>query len=584
MENHDYYLEDAMRILAETYHKILKINLTTDTHINIKVYQSEQDDSHGYAPKISDWLRNFAVSGQVYEKDMDSYLQFTDLHTIGAHFEHSDDCLRLRYRRYTNGSFRWVMMELLKASDYTPDNQTLMLYIQDIHDTYIHEFEAQKELEYLSRFDTLTGLKNLYSYRSMCDMVATEPAPRPIGVMFSDLNGLKIINDTMGHDKGNEFICSYASMLCSHFSRYDTFRISGDEFLVISIDDDETAFRKQAEAFRHLLEVDGLPRAAVGFSWKKGNRIEAVTAEAETRMYSDKQSFYQQHPEYRHSAVEQSYHDEMASLISVLTDSYEVLLLADLNRDTYHIIKQNSTSIKAGEPVSGIYSRRNDNFCNEYISDDFRELRRRVGSIANLWEQLRTENHIICDYRLKNGEWRESAFWKTGSDIDGWPAKIIYYSQGIDHSMTERLSRRRTAERNLDLMAGLNEVYRSISLIDLDREWLYLQKNNTLPDCVSELMIDIPYREMIRQFAEKFLDRADAEAFIRDADLGLIRKELQRKGNYRVLCRIRPKMQPVVGAKYEKFSYCLSGSRNEHFIVMATRDITDVVEWGRKFV
>ncbi|MCC8050318.1 MAG: GGDEF domain-containing protein [Clostridiales bacterium] len=584
MENNDYYMEDAMRILAETYHKILKINLTADTHINIKVYQSEQNDSHGYASKISDWLRNFAVSGQVYEKDVDSYLHFTDIHTIGAHFEHSDECLRLRYRRQTNGTFRWVMMELLKASDYTPENQTLMLYIQDIHDTYIREFEAQKELEYLSRFDTLTGLKNLYSYRSMCDMVASESSPRPIGVMFSDLNGLKIINDTMGHDKGNEFICSYAAMLCDHFPNYDAFRISGDEFLIVSIDDHEASFREHAEMFRRLLEVDGLPRAAVGFSWKMGNRIEAVTAEAETLMYSDKQSFYEVHPEYKHSVVEQSYHDEMASLISVLTDSYEVLLLADLDKDTYHIIKQNSTSINAGEPVNGIYSRRNDNFCNDYISDDFRELRRNVGSIANLKEQMRTENHIICDYRLKDGQWRESAFWKTGADVDGRPTKIIYYSQKIDHSMTERLTRRRRAEKNLELMAGLNEVYRSISLINLDNEQLYLQKNNTLPDRVSELMDDVPYETMIRQFAQNFLEPADAEAFIREADLLLVRKELQYKKSYRVLCRIKPEMQSEVGARYEKFSYCFSGGKNNHSIVMATRDITDVVEWGRNIL
>lgn len=54
MENMAFYLEDAMRILAETYHKILKINLSTDTHIDIKVYQSEQNENHGYAQKISD--------------------------------------------------------------------------------------------------------------------------------------------------------------------------------------------------------------------------------------------------------------------------------------------------------------------------------------------------------------------------------------------------------------------------------------------------------------------------------------------------------------------------------------------------
>ncbi|MCC8101877.1 MAG: GGDEF domain-containing protein [Clostridiales bacterium] len=367
-----FYLEDAMRILAETYHKILKINLSTDTHIDIKVYQSEQNENYGYSQKISEWLREFAISGQVYEKDLDAYLRFTNGEAIKAHFKHSDECLRMRYRRWTNGSFRWVSMELLKASDYTEENQTLMLYIQDIHDTYIREFEEQKEMEYLCRIDTLTGLKNLYSYRSMCDMVSREASPRPIGVLFADLNGLKVVNDTLGHDKGNELICGFSSMLVGQFSRYEPFRISGDEFLVVSIDDGEDEFLKNVGAFMELLNQDGFPRAAVGFCWQSGNDIARVTSTAETRMYEDKQRFYEMHPEYKHSVVEQTYHDEMSSLVGILTDSYEVLLIADLDADSYHIVKQNETSINAGEPVSGVYSRRNDNFCDEAVSEDFR--------------------------------------------------------------------------------------------------------------------------------------------------------------------------------------------------------------------
>jgi len=581
MEDMAFYLEDAMQILAKTYHKILKINLSTDTHIDIKVYESEQNDSYGYSKKISDWLKNFAVSGQIYEKDVEQYLQFTDVEVIRAHFEHSDECLRLRYRRRTLGSFRWVMMELLKASDYFSDNQTVMLYIQDIHDTYIREFETQRELEYLSRFDTLTGLKNLYSYRSMCDMVSSGRSARPIGILFADLNGLKVINDTMGHDKGNEFIRSFSAMLCAAFDTYESFRISGDEFLVVSVDDDEGTFLENAENFKRLINNDGFPRAAIGIAWKCGKSIASVCEEAETRMYEDKQYFYENHPELKHSIVEHAYHDEMSSLISVLTDSYEVLLIADLNKDTYHIIKQNSTSIKAGEPMNGVYSRRNDNFCEDSVSTDFRELRRQVGSIANLKKQLCTETHIICDYRLKNGQWRESSFWKLGVDAEGEPTKLIYYSQGIDQSTAERLSHRFEAEETQEIMANLTEVYRSISVIDLNTEQTRLHKNAALPDLVSAILEEAPYDEMIRQFAGKFLMEADAPVFIEETRLPRACKELKDKMTYMVFCRIRPDMHTSVGAKYEKFSFCYSG-KGDQTIILATRDITRAVEWGQE--
>ncbi|MCC8160372.1 MAG: GGDEF domain-containing protein [Oscillospiraceae bacterium] len=485
MNSKNFYLEDAMRILTETYHKILKINLSADTHIDIKVYKEEQNSRCGYSEKISQWLRNFALSGQIFEKDVEQYLRFTDIENIKKHFEHSDDCLRLRYRRRTNEKFRWVMMELLKASDYTADNQTVMLYIQDIHDTYISEMELQKELEYLCKTDTMTGLKNMYSYRMLCDTVLAETSPRPIGVLFADLNGLKVVNDTMGHDKGNEYICRFSNMLSESFGKYENFRISGDEFITVSIGDSEEDFRANAENFKLLINKNEPPIASVGFYWDLSNSINAVSAESEMRMYENKQEFYERYPEYKHSAVEQSYHDEMSSLIQVLTDSYEVLLIADLDKDTYHIIKQNTSSIKAGEPSVGIYSERNDNFCADYISEDFRELRRKVGSISNLKVQLKNEIHIICDYRLKNGQWRESSFWKIDSKANGEPTKIIYYSQGIDRSMTERISHRRKAEKDFEIMARLNEVYRSISVINLETERLHLYQNITLPDSIA---------------------------------------------------------------------------------------------------
>ncbi|MCC8065552.1 MAG: hypothetical protein LIO94_00385 [Clostridiales bacterium] len=43
-------LEDSMRILARTYHKILKINLTTNEHLDIKTYEEEVNLQKGYAP------------------------------------------------------------------------------------------------------------------------------------------------------------------------------------------------------------------------------------------------------------------------------------------------------------------------------------------------------------------------------------------------------------------------------------------------------------------------------------------------------------------------------------------------------
>ncbi|MCL5985717.1 MAG: diguanylate cyclase [Actinobacteria bacterium] len=91
----------------------------------------------------------------------------------------------------------------------------------------------ETQLKMLSMRDPLTGLYNRAYYN---DELARLDGSReyPISIISTDLDGLKLINDTMGHSKGDELIKSYASLLVSAFRKSDvTARIGGDEFAII---------------------------------------------------------------------------------------------------------------------------------------------------------------------------------------------------------------------------------------------------------------------------------------------------------------------------------------------------------------
>ena len=53
------------------------------------------------------------------------------------------------------------------------------------------------------------------------------------GVIVCDVNGLKKINDTLGHKAGDEYIRSACQMLCEYFKHSPVFRVGGDEFVVL---------------------------------------------------------------------------------------------------------------------------------------------------------------------------------------------------------------------------------------------------------------------------------------------------------------------------------------------------------------
>lgn len=53
-----FTLEDSLQLLANNYHKILRINLTEDSHTELKMYAEEKNVQKGYSEKISVWLNS----------------------------------------------------------------------------------------------------------------------------------------------------------------------------------------------------------------------------------------------------------------------------------------------------------------------------------------------------------------------------------------------------------------------------------------------------------------------------------------------------------------------------------------------
>lgn len=76
----------------------------------------------------------------------------------------------------------------------------------------------------------LTGLLNRRAYDNACKMLIGNCQ---VGVIFCDVNSLKYTNDIFGHEAGDKLIKSFASILKNSFRNDETFRISGDEFVIL---------------------------------------------------------------------------------------------------------------------------------------------------------------------------------------------------------------------------------------------------------------------------------------------------------------------------------------------------------------
>ena len=95
------------------------------------------------------------------------------------------------------------------------------------------------ELKRLSLVDDLTGLLNRRGFLSMASqhIKIAERAKRELLLFFADLDGLKQINDTYGHQEGDHALLKIAAILKETFRSSDLIaRLGGDEFTILAID------------------------------------------------------------------------------------------------------------------------------------------------------------------------------------------------------------------------------------------------------------------------------------------------------------------------------------------------------------
>ena len=95
---------------------------------------------------------------------------------------------------------------------------------------------SEEKVRHLAYHDHLTGLPNrlLLSQQLNHAILLSSRMGKMLAIMFLDLNDFKIVNDTMGHDKGDQLLIEVSKRLVNTLRKCDTVaRIGGDEFIIL---------------------------------------------------------------------------------------------------------------------------------------------------------------------------------------------------------------------------------------------------------------------------------------------------------------------------------------------------------------
>lgn len=146
-------------------------------------------------------------------------------------------------------------------------------------------------LENLSFHDSLTGALNR---NAMFEHHVDRQEMQTVGVIYCDISGLKAINDTMGHDAGDEMIQHCYNLIRDSVGTDWIYRTGGDEFVVVIPDCGEDAFCDTVEALRERVKQDK-HHIAIGYAWsdQQPMNLEAMISKADKIMYQDKRDYYE---------------------------------------------------------------------------------------------------------------------------------------------------------------------------------------------------------------------------------------------------------------------------------------------------
>ncbi len=278
---------------------------------------------------------NQVLANDIADDHKDAFWKFTDLNSLAA---------RMTYEKIITAEFcskkeGWIRASYIRIGESVNEPIKKVIYaVRNID-------EEKKNVEkwiYKSNTDELTGFFNRHAYEDDVAALNKDGMKENFVYVSMDVNSLKMVNDSFGHEAGDEIIVGACECMKQCFGSYGKlYRTGGDEFAALIYADAQHL----EDIKKDIAEVTGkwhgtlndnlaISCGYVAYSEVPGMSLHEIAVLADKRMYEDKSAYY------RRKGIDRRGQRDAYEALCVI---YTKILKINITNDSYQIIYMDSS-------------------------------------------------------------------------------------------------------------------------------------------------------------------------------------------------------------------------------------------------
>lgn len=280
----------VLATMAGRNHSMYVIKLRENKIMRYGGAEIGEENIEGSYYEDADVRMRALLENRTVEEYREAAGEFVDLHTLPE---------RMEGEKYISGDFIGTTLGWFQVSFIAIQQDEEQRPVSVIFAVRSIEYEKRKE-EQLLRSSTTDELTRCYNRRAYEQDIKKLTADKKFLYLSADVNGLKAVNDRLGHAAGDELLCGVAGCMKQSFEDYGkVYRIGGDEFVTILFTDEEQ-FGIIKQNFDLLVDNwsgDTVPHMSVscGAVWSdelQWESVREIAKLADQRMYEKKAEHY----------------------------------------------------------------------------------------------------------------------------------------------------------------------------------------------------------------------------------------------------------------------------------------------------